>query len=491
MDSRWSASPLDTKGNTQVWYHPTASIEDVQNGIPKDSIDISPWVSGGKQTSATLTITLDYNNEFDGAAMPSSQQIVSTMEDGKNLSIMVIETITSITKSFGKNSLTITARSRETQDIWKLTKYVTNQYPQSTNISTIITDVANQVGLVAQDLLIPVSAITTSHTNTQLANLSAWEMMGTLFLPLGQTPVIDAIGRLKGVSKDLSNRLPDHVLDNTRLVKFGATRSRPPTTRYILQWLDPNLTIAEQQARKLAETTLTAGFFTPVFWKHLAFSADGSQCATQTYLRPKTSVNQFRIGGTVFLPCFLELWDQQTPAIGRLTIITLGWTYVVLAAAFLTKLIAASYPDGVTTAPGTTIPLGKRIEAACDIAIFTIMAAMGTGDYEIWGVPYSYVHARNTSEAYSSTALAWADNPVTEECDFIMNEAHAQAVCTRELIYQAAAANTQNLTIVEDRSVEKGDIIQLPDGSQMYVLDFTRGIMSQRDNTLDVSGFTI
>lgn len=494
MDYRWSESPLDTMPKTRIFFHPTASIEDVQNGVPKDSVDISPWVSDAKQTSSELNVTLNWNNEFLGSSQPRPGQVLSVMQDGLNLCIMIIDSLSSYVLSFGERSMSITARSRETQDIWKLTKLVTQLYPFGTNVSDIIKDIAVQAGLSDQDWIIPPSAITTCTTSTQMANQSAWQMMQTLFLPIGQTPYVNAIGQLKGVSRDLIGREPDVVLTNDRLLRVNASRSKAPTTRYILQWLDPNLTMVEQQGRMLAECNLTAGFFTPVFWKHLTFSEDGTQRATQTYLRIQTSVNQFRIGGTDFLPCFLEEYSQDTDVNCRIMIITLGWTYVVLAAAIIAKLIASAIPDGVIVgglfvSGGTTIPIGRIIEAICDVAIFIIQAAMGTGDYQVWGVPFAYLHARNSSEAYDMDAIAWADNPTTVENDFIMNEAHAQAVCTRELIYLSRAASSWSMDLVEDRRIEKGDLIELPDGSAVYVTDFSRVLMGSRENKLTIQGF--
>jgi hypothetical protein len=241
---------------------------------------------------------------------------------------------------------------------------------------------------------------------------------------------------------------------------------------------------------------MTAGFFTPVLWKYVPFSPDKTQRAEGTYLRVRTSVNQFRIGGTVFVPCFYEFWDQTTDVEGRIMIVTLGWDYVVLLSAFTIKVVASLIPDGVVTgglfvAGGITIPIGRPIEAAADIAIWVLTASMGTGDYEIWGQPFDVVHARNSSEAYDSSAAQWLDNPVTVECDFIANEAHAQAVCTRELVYKAKAANSWSVTIWDDRRVEKGDLLQLPDGSILYVTDFSRSIMRGEPSQLDVQGFLV
>lgn len=504
MDNRWDMDPLDSKSDVRVFLQPTASIEDVQAGVPEDQWEITPWVTSGSQSAGEVAITVNFEEEFLGANQPFSQQVINVMAPGpggwQNLWIGIVESISSYSLAFGQQSMTLTCRTRETQDVWKLTKYSTQLYPQGTNLTQIINDVLFQVGMDPSEILVPPSTVVTSHSNTQLAGVSAWEMIQTLFLPMGQVPIIDCLGRLRGVSKDLWGTQPTITYDDeSRLMRVNATRVRPPTTRYILEWLDPNLSKSQQVDRKLAECTMTAGFFTPILWKHLTFSPDGTQRAENTYLHINTSVNQFRIGGTTFLPCFLELWNQDTEIDGRLMIITLGWTYYVLSIALEIKKAAAHQPDnvvvgGVGGGTGFTIPVGRVVENAADIAIFTLLAAMGTGDYEIWGNPYDWIHARNTSEAYNQDAIdsvPWADNPVTVECDLIMDEAHAKAVCTRELIYLSASASSWTVTIVDDKRIEKGDIIEFSDGSQMYVLDFTRSLTPGSSNNLDVKGFLV
>jgi hypothetical protein len=442
---------------------------------------------------------------------PFSQQVVNLMCKGMNLWIGLIESISSYTLASGVRRMTLTCRTRETQDIWKLTKYSTQLYPQNTNLQVIINDVATQVGLPVSAINVPPTSVTTAHSNTQLAGVSAWEMMQTLFLPLGQTPIVNAVGILKGVSKDLWGRSADIVYDATRIVSVGATRNRPPATRYVLQWLDPNLSKAQQVERKLADVTLTAGYFTPILWKHVTFSPDGTQRAENTYLVTVTSVNQFRLEGTTIIPCFVELWNQDTDIDGRLMIVTLGWDLAALYRSFLGKgkcaiaettalqtlasaQAATPFAGAAAAAATQAFATAKNDETILDLAIFLLMSAVGTGVYEIWGNPFDYVHARNTSEAYAADVMGsvpWADNPKQEECDLIMDESHAQAVCTRELVYQAAEANSWTLKIADDKRIEKGDLLQFPDGSQVYVLDFTRSVGPYSDNVLEVKGFLV
>jgi hypothetical protein len=119
------------------------------------------------------------------------------------------------------------------------------------------------------------------------------------------------------------------------------------------------------------------------------------------------------------------------------------------------------------------------------------MMAIGTGIYEIWGTPYDVVHSKNLSEAFDQNAVPWADNPQTIDNDFISDEAMADAMAVRELFYQSNAADRWEVVIAEDYRVEKGDVLGLPDGSNMYVEDFARSLSPRAQNNLTVRGFLV
>jgi hypothetical protein len=135
--------------------------------------------------------------------------------------------------------------------------------------------------------------------------------------------------------------------------------------------------------------------------------------------------------------------------------------------------------------------VGRRQEALWQIAFCFLMMNCGTGVYEIWGTPFEWVHARNTSEAFDSSVPVWVDNSADIESDFIVNEEHAKATCIRELIYQAREANKWTVSIVDDPRIEFGDILEFTDGSKLYVEDFSRHLERGSEAILEVKGFLI
>ena len=85
----------------------------------------------------------------------------------------------------------------------------------------------------------------------------------------------------------------------------------------------------------------------------------------------------------------------------------------------------------------------------------------------------------------------WVDDPAIIENDFMMDENHAQQTSVRELIYGAKSANKWTVQIVDDIRIEYGDVLGFPDGSKMFVEDYSRPLARGSNNVLEVKGFLI
>ncbi|MNG09144.1 hypothetical protein D3C84_925480 [compost metagenome] len=128
---------------------------------------------------------------------------------------------------------------------------------------------------------------------------------------------------------------------------------------------------------------------------------------------------------------------------------------------------------------------------AGQVAFFLIIMSLGTGVYEIWGEPFDYVHETNTTEAYNDSTPEWMRLEETIDSDFVMNEGHAQQIAVRELLYRSLSATTWNVDIIDHPALERGDILQLPDGSRLYVLSFSRDLTRGSAAMLSVQGFRV
>lgn len=515
MDGLWSAVPLDSLRDAKVFIHPTASFAEIRRGQATDGVDVTNLVTQGSHSCFDATLSLAWNNELTGAKQPKPDQIIEIqlLQRGVYHPIWLglIDAVSGYTVQRGERSLQLSAKTRDAYDGFRTTKRQTQLFPQMTDVGYIARKVAVAAGLLEEEVLLPMGTLSTAHTNTQLADMSAWDMITSCLLPMGLTPFMDSVGRLRAARRDIQSAAVDLDLVPERVVKVTASRARPPATRVRVRWRNPVLRKSIQQGRKLAELTATTGWWFPFLHKKMYFSEDRRQRAVNTRLEIVQSANTFKI------PVCQEEYVQIAENRGELRLTNLQWT-ATTTGLILLWLTAHNTPDaidtttpgvggyhthpvvavgtGVATSPTTpsiffTTPTGRRLEGAKMAALMWIFMSIGTGQYEIWGQPYDWIHARNTTEAFNVKTPPWIDTASEIESDFVMNEQHAQTMAVRELIYLSSKANQWSVSIADDPRIEYGDILRFPDGSKMYVEDFRRTITRGDPAQLEVTGFLI
>ena len=488
MDLRWKPTPRDSRKDVRVILHPTAAIWDVRRGLDPgsdDSVDLSEFVTQGNHSAFDANVTLNFNRELFGLNQPKPNQVLEIQywqsNEWKPVWLGIVDAISQFTLQRGERSMQLIAKTRDQQDIWRNTKRITPLFPQLTNLTYIIQRIARSAGMKGDEIALPNSAFTTAHSNTQLADMNAWDMVTQTCLPLGWTPFIDGLGRLRVADRGLQNRTADIQLEDERIIKVGGQRQRPPKSRVRVNWLNPTMKKHLKQGQLLKSEVITLGWFIPVFWRHGYFSEDQTQRAEGTYMKPNPSCN------SPWSPRFVrETYLQQTQNKYKLSFTNLQTVAVIALIAGWNQAIRAGAIPVVGQTGGSRV-----VESFFQASFCYLMMCVGTGTYEIWGQPFDWVHARNTSEAFDSSVPEWVDNTVDIDSDFVANEEHAKAVAIRELIYQAREANKWSITIVDDPRIEYGDILQFVDGNQLYVEDFSRSLERGGEATLDVKGFLI
>jgi hypothetical protein len=361
-----------------------------------------------------------------------------------------------------------------------------------TPLDEIVSDVATAVGIADSENLIGSLAMSTPQSNAQLSQVSAWEMLEQLLLVAGLYPFTDAIGRLKAYSRDLF-RASDVVLDDDRVKRVRGSKSRAPLSRLLLKWRSPTMTIVKQQDRSLASATLTAGFFQLQQRKEVWWSDDRTQRAMDTRLVIKQSAN------SGLIPVCSENYDANNDGEdatgGVVELDTLFYVPTLLSFYVAGKIALALVPEPVVTTGvvgqvGATEPeYGRYAEAVADVFILTLLASLGTGVYEVWGTPYDFVNPINQTEAYDPDAETQLENVETIETDFAGDEGHAQVIVRREFVFRVRAATSFGLSIVDDPRIEEGDIVELADGSRVFVTSFSRDLSPGAPAVLEIGGF--
>lgn len=465
---------------TTLFVHAATPL-DVMNGVSTPLIELTRFATSVKQGPAEVSLGLAWHDELYGASQPKAGQVLEIKLEGDSYWIGVIQAVNDYRLSSGTRSMSIVARSRDATPAWRDVKRATDLYPTATPLAYIARQIAQAVGLTSTEILLPEAGASTVHSNTQLADLSPWTMLTTLYQPGGLEPYVDCRGRLKCISRDIARASDIVMTDNRRLIEVSGSKSRAALTEMRVKWLDPHLTESAQQDRMLDRASITAGFFQINQERDVFFSPDQTQRARDTHMVIKQSAN------SGLLPVCDESYEQLTTTKGKITLDTTFWVPLLATGAIATKFIAHNMFDGVT---GTvTVPVGRRLEFYADIVLFLTMMSIGTGQYEIWGTPFDYVHARNTTTAYNPAASPWEIMPQEIENDFVMDEPQAQSFAIRELIYNHRSASAYNVSIVDDTRIERGDIVELVDGSRVYVTDYTRDLGLGAPAVLQIQGF--
>jgi hypothetical protein len=492
MDGRFFA-PVDLDSEravTVAMYAIGVALSDVAQGVAVVDVDLTPFATQVRQTDGELSLSLAWHLELYGVAQPKARRPISVAVNGDLLFAGLIETVNDYRLSTGTRTMSVTARTRDATPAWREAPRVTNDYPQGTRLDVIARDVAEML-LSPGEVLLPTLAVSAPHSSTQLAELSAWAMLEALLLPAGYSPAIDALGRLCAWSRDVLRRA-DVVLTEDRLLEVTGGRSSPAVTRLQVKWLDPVLTRVEQQDRVLGQVNLTAGFFQLKQEQEIWFSDDHTQRARGSRLVIRQSANSGLLHFCSEDWELLGLAGGEGDLHGKIVVRTSVWA-PLLATESLIAMLASSYiPDLVVSfGGGSTIPVGRVVHDVAEGIIMLIMMSIGTGSYEVWGVPYDYVNGRNTTEAYDRNAAAGDDKPKSIETDFVMNEAHAQSIAAREFLFAALSANSFGLTMVDDLRVQVGDILELPDATRLFVTGFERNLSHGAPAAMAVQGFMI
>lgn len=483
MDPRFTAATSrDTERTVAVQIYPVDTpISAVVDGTAAAPMDLSPYAPTIQQGPGELSVGLAWHQELYGAAQPKPGQVIAVTLDGVLLWVGIIESLNDYRLAVGERRMNITARSRDAFHAWRSVRRVTDIYPMATRLEMIARDVAEDVGLSDTEIALPPILYAVPHSNVQLADLPAWDMLESLLLPAGLSPFVDARGRLRARSRDVT-RAADQTITEDRIISVTGSRSRPPISSLKVRWLDPLLTEVAQQDQALANANITAGFFQLEQNQDVYWSDDRTQRAKGTRLVIKQSAN------SGLLPVCDEDYEATAHTGGKITLTTSAFVPGLIGA-FLALKIAWALPDIAPPFGGPTATLGKQVAAGLEFGVLITMASIGTGVYEVWGTPYDFVHARHTTEAYDPAAPEWMDATEVVETDLVQNDAHAQAIAARELIYRARAAQSYGMTIVDDPRIEPGDIIGLPDGTRLYVTGYRRNLSPGAPAVLDLEGF--
>ena len=466
----------------ELW--PSSSPAEIIDGSAAGQTDLSPYATSIRATESKLTVDLRYYTAFlECANQPKPGYVITVKTDGVVRFNGVIESISSYNEERGQRSMEITARLRDGFGAWRTAHATSPVFPQGTSYLAILTDICGRMmGLDASEFNFPSISYTVPHTNSQMADQTPFDMLRDVLFAADYEPFVDVMNRVTAYTKSIT-RDANAVIDSEKIVKVHGSTESQKTTRVRLKWLDPELKKTSQQDQVLYSASMTAGFFNLRQREKTWFSDDRTQRAEGTYMVTKDSVN----AGIV--PVAEEKYEQIDLYHGRITLETYFWVPTLATASLAAMTYSALTPDGVAVTE--TVPIGRVIEMGLQVAVFITMMSMGVGRYEIRGVPFDYVNAKNTTLAYADNIDSWAQQEEEVENDLIANEAHAQQIATNHLVWLAAQSFSYGLTMVDDPRVELGDILEFEDGTRVMVQGFSNDYTRGAPAVMEISGFRV
>lgn len=482
MDRRWQPLARDAARAVTVALYAKATTPAAILAGEAPLRDLTPFASRIEQSESQLTVTLCWHDELDGAASPYPGQWLMVNLDGMPLCVQRIEGISDYRVSRGEKAMTVLARSRDAA--WRETRITTRTYALGTPTALIVRDIALQLGMQDAELVSLGLGTYVTRSAVQLSGISAWAALEQVMHPSGLSPMLDALGRLYGYSRDVL-READVSLTSDRVESFAGSRAAMPITSLTLRWRAPKMATVAQPERVLGETSMGAGFFKLRQVNRVYFSEDRTQRATDLRLRVVESVNRL-----------LPVAEEHLEAIDTDSAARTGAAVVVTTRAYVPALLgtfaagimfAAATPDGV--AIGVTIPRGRVAQAAATLALMILIMSVGHGQYQVLGKPLKAVQPINEVRAFDPAAPIASQKRETIESDFVNSEGHAQAFATREFIYRARAATSFTFVIVDDPRLQVGDLVQFDDGTRLFVTGFRRDLSPGTPARMELTGF--
>lgn len=480
----------DFQRNVTAYLYQGDSVSDVLDGVAIGERDITEFVTSIKVSESSLRVSIAYSTEFLACAdQPKVGDILAAKTDNQFRFIGIVSNIDAFHEERGDRRVDVTSRTREGVGGWKTQRAVSSVFPLGTSMSIMLSQICKDLMyLKDSEFSFPGISYAVPHSNSQFNDETPWNMISTILEAANYVPYVSVLNQVKAYSKEVINvqTLP---VDLDKLISKTGTSKQLTYDRVRLRWLDQNLSKTLQQSQVLYSTAMTAGYFDRVQEEDAWWSDDRRQRAQDFFFNIVDSVN------AGILPVATEDYEIIDEYHGRITLTTAGWVPAVVALATATLLAVAAEPDLVQVNPltgtGATISVGRIAEAAAISSIMLIQMSIGVGRYEIWGTPYDYVHAKNTTLAYVDNLPTWLRQEKEIENDLITGEAHAQSVAITDLVFENSKATTTAVEIVDDPRIEVGDVLGFPDGTKMFVSGFSGDLTKGSPAVMRVEGMIV
>lgn len=292
----------------------------------------------------------------------------------------------------------------------------------------------------------------------------------------GFTPRFRGDGVLTGKQAEITKspeRIYDDQIPHTAIVTPEANINPVDTVRVV--GISPVLSRIDQKRQQLADLEITTGYFTsdekiPVRW-----SEDATQLADLIELKVEKSVN----GGLSILGGGEDL--IVTPAqggvgsVGGFVEIETGFAPYVIIFLTVAYIVLAVIPDAVLGfIGGSTISVGRLIQATALALVLLLMSKIGRGSYRFLGCPFEFVYEELTGIAKADFVAFGEEDELEIKNHLCQSQTIVDTQARDVLFRQQAKGNPRQVTMHHDLKIEPDDVFEIPGGRRFLVESITR-----------------
>ena len=374
-----------------------------------------------------------------------------------------------------RSQLTVVALGREARAL----KYVntSSNFTVNTSQFDMAEDIAtNDMGLSLDELDWPTWGLgTTAHLSTQFIDEEPIVSIARLMFPEGFMPRFNGEGKLSLTNGQITKAPARVYLDDSVIRDIV----RPPAilegiNKVVINGLSDQLSDVVGNFSKLATASATLGYFTQYLAIAIQFSDDGTAQARNTGLRIIKDINGLiAFGGQRYIETPQRL--ESSDSTGGNIYVNTGFHPAVLFLMQVVKIATAAIPDAVIGfIGGSTISIGRLIEAATDTLINMITSGIGHGSWEIWGNPIEWVYAEIESTAQVKNLRSEDTRPITIENHLINSEVDGEVAAIRVLRRERAKLNQRTIQGIHDLALEPDDVFETANGKRYMISSISR-----------------
>ena len=372
-------------------------------------------------------------------------------------------------------------------------RFTSRTYHAAVDFGTILLDIArNEMSLGGQELSRwpALLGTVTQFTVNSIVDLTPIEAMDKILEAIGITSDFDGDGKLKTYNRDI-RRGYDRLYANLNLIGSVEVPQADTETYNSVKiiGLDKFITQVDQAEEALARATIPVGFWRPSHEVEVFWSNDRSLRAHSTIMQIETSVNDALIIGLG-----TEEYEETSAYGGRISVEIGSFLLTLIVVILVIMVISFFTPDIAPPFGGPNILVGSILQSFALSLILMTFAIQSSGVYEIRGIAILPVFKEISAVLTVEGTPDYLLNQKEIKNDWINSAEHLLDIAMIELLFEVAQGKPREVTVVDDYSLEIGDIVQIPLGTsplRIWIDSLRRTLTRDQMPMLQISGYLV